>query len=299
MNTFLAERYRGEKGCPNVLAPGQIDLQSGAHVFGKRSRHAACILAAAVLLAISLIGCSGNNSRQSSDEAPPAANPGAQPVDKATTGSITGVINLEGTPPRAKNINMAAVPACAKQHEVPATTEEVVLGDNGALQNVVVYLKGDFSRYSFPTSTDPLKVDQKGCQYEPHVVALMTGEPLDVSNADGVSHNVNATAKLNRGWNQTQAPGAVSQSHQFSREEVAIAVSCNIHRWMRFYIAVIDNPYFQVTDKDGTFILKDVPPGTYTLTAWHELYGTKEQVIMVTPNKQQTVTMTFTDRDSR
>jgi plastocyanin len=177
--------------------------------------------------------------------------------------------------------------------------EEVVPGDNGTLQNVVVYLKGDFSQYSFPPLTIPVQIDQSGCVFSPHVVALMTGEPLQVTNTDMVTHNVNVMSTHRQGWNQTLEAGAAPIEKTFTREEIPIAVKCNIHAWMKFYIAVLSHPYFQVTGKDGSFALKNVPPGTYTLTAWHEKYGTKEQTVVVKPSSEQNVSITFTDSDHK
>jgi len=171
-----------------------------------------------------------------------------------------------------------------------------VLGDQGTLQNVVVYLKGDFSQYSFPRAATPVKIDQKGCLYTPHVAALMTGETLQVSNSDLATHNVNAMAKSNRSWNESEAPGAATINQQFAREEVAIRVKCNVHPWMKLYVAVLRHPYFQVTGKDGSFALKNVPPGKYTLVAWHELYGTKEQEITISARQEQNVNLTFMNR---
>lgn len=252
------------------------------------------LTAAAVVVAISMTGCRSN--KETSQDTPTGSSAG-RPVDEATAGSVTGTIKFDGTPPQAKLINMAAVPNCTKQRTSPATTEDVVPGDHGTLQNVVVYLRGDFSQYSFPRATTPVKVDQKGCVYSPHVIALMTGESLQVTNSDSATHNVNAMAKRNHGWNETEAPGTATINHQFAREEVAIRVKCNVHPWMRLCIAVLGHPYFQVTSRDGSFALKNVPAGSYTLTAWHELYGTREQNITIKPKQEQAVTITFRDRD--
>jgi plastocyanin len=164
---------------------------------------------------------------------------------------------------------------------------------------VVVYLKGDFSQYAFPLDTTPVKVDQNGCVFIPHVVALMTREPLQVTNSDAVSHNVNAVSGRGQGWNQSLTPGAAPLERSFPREEVAIPVKCNIHPWMRFQVAVFSHPYFQVTGKDGSFVLKNVPPGSYTLTAWHELYGSKEQTVVVKPKSEENIAITFTDHDAK
>ena len=160
-------------------------------------------------------------------------------------------------------------------------TEDVVVGSGGALENVVVYLKGDFSKYSFPPPAAPVELDQKGCQYTPHVLAVQVGAPLNVVNSDQTTHNIHPVPMNNREWNQSQPPGAAPLNETFAREEIAIPVKCNVHPWMKSYIAVVGNPYFQVTGADGSFSLKNVPPGTYTLVAWHESLGPMEQSVTV------------------
>lgn len=251
------------------------------------------------LLSVLTVGCGKKENSAGTGDEPPAVNPAAKPVDPATTGSVSGTVKFEGAAPKAKAISMASAASCAKQHETPVMGEAVVLGDNGALQNVVVYLKGDFSQYAFPPDTTPVKVDQNGCVFIPHVVALMTREPLQVTNSDAVSHNVNAVSERGQGWNQSLTPGAAPLERSFSREEIAIPVKCNIHPWMKFQVAVFSHPYFQVTGKDGSFVLKNVPPGSYTLTAWHELYGSKEQAVVVKPKSEENIAITFTDHDAK
>src|ERR1700739_4796045 len=248
------------------------------------------LVVSTVAVAVALISC-GN--KQATNETP-VANAARKSVDATTAGSITGTIKLDGAPPKMKIINMAAEPTCAKDHaSQPAMTEDVVPGENGTLQNVVVYLQGDFSQYAFTTPTAPVTIDQKGCQYQPHVLALMTNQPLQVINSDPLTHNIHPVPKDNREWNQSQPPGAAPIDQSFARPEVAIPVKCNVHPWMKAYIAVFANPYFQVTGKDGSFDIKNVPPGTYTVTAWHELYGTREQNVIIGPKESKNVTLTF------
>jgi plastocyanin len=227
----------------------------------------------------------------------PPAHSGGKPVDAATAGSLSEEIRFEGAPPQMKKLNMIDVPNCAKMHLTPAMTESVVPGENGTLQNVVVYLQGDFSACSFPQADMPVRVDQTGCTYSPHVVAVMTGDPLRIANADSVTHNVNAISQFRQGWNETQLSGSVPIVMQFSREEIPLTVKCTMHPWMRFYLAVLSHPYFQVTGKSGQFALRNVPPGIYTLTAWHEVYGTKKQTIVIQPGQDQKVSITYTDKD--
>jgi hypothetical protein len=188
---------------------------------------------------------------------------------------------------------MRSVPSCNQMHATPALLEEVVPGDNGTLQNVVVYLQGDFSAYSFPETTEPAKIDQSGCMYVPHVVAVTTRTPVQVHNSDSSTHNSFAITKANSPWNETQTVGGAPVQRIFSVPELSVALKCNIHPWMKVFVAVFSQPYFQVTGKDGSFTLNNVPPGNYTLSAWQEHYGTIEQPVTIAPKAQQMVTLSF------
>jgi plastocyanin len=253
-------------------------------------------ISAVMALAVAMIGCGGHqgSSEKENPALSPIAPPGkGKPVDMATVGEVTGTVQLDGTPPRMHEINMAAVPNCARQHSSPPRSQEVVLGNGKMLQNVVVYLKGDFSLYSFPETTQQVEIDQKGCMYVPHVIALRTGQPLRVVNSDPTTHNIHPMPKYNREWNESEPPGAAPFTKIFTHPEVAIPVKCNVHPWMKAYIAVLDTPYYQVTGNDGTFDLKDIPPGTYTLVAWQEYYGTVQKTITINPKQEQKVDLTF------
>jgi plastocyanin len=246
----------------------------------------------AILVMLTASSCGGNRQDTRSEINTPIKD-SSRPVDATTAGSVSGTVRLQGNPPIRRAINMAAVPNCSKEHSSPALTEEVVPGDDGALQNVIVYLKGDFSSYAFEVPRSPAKIDQNGCVYKPHVIALMVGQPLEVTNSDQATHNIHSLAKANRPRNDSQSPGAAPITQTFSRQEIAIQVKCNVHPWMKAYVAVLSNPYFQVTGEDGSFEIKNVPPGKYELLAWHELFGTSEEAITMGPNESKTVTITF------
>jgi plastocyanin len=257
------------------------------------------VTSALAVFALSISGCRGktDSSVASDDEDTRPTASAREPVDTATAGSVAGIVKFDGQRPKMRAINMAAVPNCSKMHSFPAMTEDVVPGDNGTLQNVVVYLKGDFTGYSFDPPQSRVTIDQKGCQYNPHVLALVTGQQLQVSNSDQTTHNINAAPKRSPRWNESQSAGALPFAEVFARAEIGIPVKCNVHPWMKAYISVFTYPYFQVTGEDGSFKIDNVPPGTYTLMAWHERYGVKEQSITIKEKREETVAFTFTDRD--
>jgi len=258
-----------------------------------RSKLYAAIFAA--ILAIAFTGCGGGNKENESSNQPasaPAAGGGAA-IDPSTVGDVSGSVTLDGAPPAFKSINMSAEPFCSKAHSSPVTPEDVVVGDKGSLANVVVFVKDDLSKYSFDTPKDPVQLDQRGCMYSPHVVALMAGQTIEVKNDDQTTHNIHPTPKDNREWNQSQPPGAAPLEEQFARMEVAIPVKCNVHPWMKGYIAVFKNPFYAVTTKDGKFDIKGLPPGTYTIEAWQEKFGTVDQQVTIGPKESKTVSFTF------
>jgi plastocyanin len=187
---------------------------------------------------------------------------------------------------------MSADPFCAKAHPNGATTEDVVTDASGGLENVVVYVSDGLGAATFPVPDQPAVMEQKGCQYKPHVLAMRAGQKLSVVNSDTTTHNIHPTPNNNREWNVSQPQGAPLEQ-VFAREEVAISVKCNIHPWMKSYIAVVKNPYFAVTGKGGTFELKDLPPGNYTLQAWQEKLGMKTKMITVAAGASPTVEFDF------
>jgi plastocyanin len=206
--------------------------------------------------------------------------------------AVTGTVKFQGTAPRPTRIDMSADPYCAQAHPTPATTEEVLADASGGLENVVVYVSDGLGDATFPVPDEPAVMEQKGCQYKPHVLALRAGQKLNVVNSDATTHNIHPMPNNNREWNVSQ-PHGVPVQQVFAREEIAVSVKCNVHPWMRSYIAVIKNPFFAVTGKNGSFDLKDLPPGSYTIQAWHEKLGTKMQKITVAAGETKTVEFVF------
>lgn len=216
-------------------------------------------------------------------------------VTAAADGQITGTIKLDGQAPHQKPIDMSKDPSCAKTSSGgPVTGESVVVGPNGGLVNVVVYISQGLTGNE-PIASQPVKIEQKGCQYVPHVVAVNVGQHLSVVNDDHTAHNIHPEPKPGGGnipWNKSQMEGSPAIDVTWSTPEIAIPVKCNIHPWMHAYIAVVKGPY-GVSSNSGTFKLENVPAGTYTLTAWHETYGTQTQTVTVAAGKPATADFSF------
>jgi plastocyanin len=219
---------------------------------------------------------------------------GGSPATASTTGvaDVKGIVRFEGTLPKPKLISMSADSSCARQHSSPVFDQEVLTDSKGDLQDVVVFVAEGLGDRTFGAPTQPVVVEQKGCMYQPHVLAVRANQPLHVVNDDPTSHNIHPTPANNREWNKAEPPGS-SLDESFAREEIAIPVKCNVHPWMHGYVAVFKHPYFAVTGKDGSFGLSSLPPGTYTIKAWHEKLGTSTQVITIGANETKEISFVF------
>jgi plastocyanin len=231
----------------------------------------------------------------SSRQAVKAGSPPTSTTNTSPAARIKGVVKFEGKAPKPAAINMAADPTCARQHPSPATSQDVVADPQGGLQNVIVFISDGLGDKTFDAPTQPVVIDQKGCMYQPHVLAVRANQPLEVINDDATSHNIHPMPTNNREWNKSEPPGARAEA-AFPREEIAIPVKCNIHPWMKGYVAVFKHPYFAVTGKDGSFDLSNLPPGTYIIKAWHEKLGTSTQQITIGTNETKAVDFVFKSR---
>jgi plastocyanin len=224
----------------------------------------------ALVVASVLVACS--SPKQQSAPKPDAA-PKYFKVDPLSAGKITVAVRFTGRRPPVKAISMNAEETCEKLHKKPVDGSGISIGKGGALANVFVYIKTGLEGNSFEPPKEVVVLDQRGCMFVPRVLALHTGQTLQVKNSDPVSHNIHPVPQNNREWNQQQAPGAPDLSRRFARPEVMIPIKCNVHSWMRSYIGVLAHPYFAVTNETGNFEWAVVPAGEYTVAAWHEAFG--------------------------
>ena len=223
----------------------------------------------------------------------PAVVPAPAPAAPAGAPSVTGKVSFNGEAPEPQAIDMAAVKECAAQHPDGAFQESVVVNDNKTLRNVVVWVTAGLPEGGSYPAPPAAKLDQKGCQYHPHVIAVMKDQPLLISNSDPFLHNVHSLAQQNPAFNFGQPnldPG--KQVEPMKAPEV-FKIKCDVHPWMSAFVHVLEHPFFSVTGDDGTFTLRGLPPGTYTLTAWHETLGTKTAEVKVEAGKAGSADFTF------
>jgi hypothetical protein len=223
--------------------------------------------------------------------APHGARAGS-PVPTATGATVRGIVHFNGKAPVAKPISMAADPVCAKQHPTPVMVQDIMADNKGDLENVVVFVSEGLGDRTFDPPSQQAVVEQKGCMYQPHVMAVRTNQTLQVVNDDATSHNIHPSPTNNREWNKAEPPNS-KMEEAFAREEIAIPVKCNLHPWMRSYIAVFKHPFFAVTGKDGSFDLSNLPAGTYTIKAWHEKLGTMTQTVVVSGTETKEISFVY------
>ena len=246
---------------------------------------------AAVVLSAVATACGGGSPESQAPDAAPA--PAVSPVDPATAGAVTGRITCEGAPPRPRPIRMDSDPNCASQ-ATGAMEDTVAVGANGELQNVFVYVKDGLGSLRFPVPPSAVVLDQKGCRYQPHVLGVQVGQAVEILNSDPTLHNIHAIPAANQEFNTGQPIQGMKHTHTFSTKEVMVPFKCDVHSWMRAWVGVLDHPFFAVTGADGAFSLNGLPPGTYTLEAWHETLGTRTQTVTIGASESQDVAFSFT-----
>lgn len=190
-----------------------------------------------------------------------------------SAGDIVGNVKYDGKVPKAKRLRMDADPVCSASHQETAYSESFVVDTNGNLANVIVYLKD--VAYNGAPPKEAAILDQNGCIYSPHVLAVMAGQKIKILNSDATMHNIHGLPKVNKEFNFGMPKTLKEKTITFDKPENVFVIKCDVHPWMKSYTQVFSHPYFAVTGADGSFKISDVPAGTYELIAWQEKFGAK------------------------
>jgi len=246
---------------------------------------------AVLVFAFGLTHCGVGSSEKPTETA--RTGPVVSP-DEANGATVSGKIAYSGTPRAGKLIDMSANPQCEHTHKGhPLTADDIVINSNGTLRNVFVWVKTGVPAQNWAVPATPVAIDQQSCMYHPHVVGAMVGQKIRISNDDPVNHNIHPIPMANEEWNETQSAGESPKLRSFSRQEVMVPVKCNVHPWMRAYIGVVAHPFYAVTGDDGSFTIKGLPPGTYTIQTWHEKFGTQEMQVTVGAKESKAVDFSY------
>jgi plastocyanin len=244
---------------------------------------------AALSAAVVVAACGGGGGEEPAT--PNTAAAVTDPVDPATASAITGVVSLQGTPPPNPPINMSSDPYCMKLGA--ATTPVFIVSDNSGLENVFVYVKEGLGGLKFPVPANPVVLDQKGCSYTPRVFGIQVGQSLDIVNSDETLHNIHALPTANREFNRGQALKGMKYTTTFTAPEVMLPFKCDVHKWMNAWVGVLEHPFYAVSGKAGAFALAGLPPGTYTIEAWHEKLGAQTQQVTIGPKESKKISFVF------
>jgi plastocyanin len=217
--------------------------------------------------------CGGTKTEDTANDG--GSSTGAAYASKGDEGSITGTIAFTGEAPANPKIDTSADAQCtSKSPNLTAETWEV---KDAKVANTFVYIKDGtladgkkIGDYTFAAPTAAATLDQNGCHYKPHVLGVMARQEINITNSDPTTHNIHFLQGKNPDWNQSQPNGAPALKHSLNAAEQMAQVKCNQHPWMKAYVGVMKHPFFAVSDETGKFTISAVPPGKYTVVAWHE-----------------------------
>ena len=251
-------------------------------------------------------GCDSGNSAPKPEPAPsvPAKKttppPPAEPASKPEADAALGATVLTGTvkvvdPPRRKKIRMNADPKCAAVHSEPVYSDAIVADDKGRVRWAFVYVKAG-TKGGHPVPKDSVLINQTGCRYVPHVFGVRAGQEILIRNSDDLLHNIHALPFSNAEFNFGQPRKGLEERKTFDKPEVMVKIKCDVHPWMSAWVGVMEHPYYAVTDEAGRYEIKGLPPGKYSVEAWHELYQSVTQEIEVGKDGSPALNFTMSKR---
>jgi Carboxypeptidase regulatory-like domain len=215
-------------------------------------------------------------------------------ADDAGGAKLSGRVTYRGTPPARRVINMTKDAKCIELHgDKPVLDEDLIVSKSGGLSNVFVRVQRGAPKKDYPLPEEPAVLNQKDCMFHPRVQGVRVGQRLLVGNGDPVTHNVRSFPVLNPAFNFGQPPDTDPRERVFEKAEREIEIQCDFHLWMHAYVFVMEHPFFSVTDDDGTFAIEGLPPGKYTLEAWHEKLGRQRQTVTVGDDDLVDVNFTY------
>ncbi len=253
-------------------------------------------------LAAGIVACGGDGpvtEEATSDRQPAASKVASDPatssyvvIDVVDGGTVNGIVRYSGDIPDVHNLTVQDdTTVCGATRSV----QSVELGPGGELANAVVSLVDVRQGANLVPSSSPT-LDQHGCSFTPHVILAPVGVPVRVLNSDPLTHNVHTAAFDNRSVNRSQPAGLEVIELSFTAPE-KVKVKCDLHPWMSAWVVVMEHPYHAVTNDAGMFELSNIPPGTYTLEAWHETLGTLRQSVTIVAGETQALTVEFVTGD--
>lgn len=219
--------------------------------------------------------------------------------DVVAGGGIAGTVTFTDGPQKRRTLKVAADPVCASKHTEAVKSEALLVGEGNAMQNVFVYVSKGLEGKTFDVPAEPAVLDQQGCLYAPRVMGVMAGQKIKILNNDGTLHNVHPKPKINKEFNLAMPKFMKVKEVSLDKPEVMIPVKCDVHPWMSGHIGVLTHPYHSVTGSAGTYNLAELPAGSYTLTAWHEVFGSKSQEVTVSDGGSVTADFAFALADRK
>ncbi len=214
-------------------------------------------------------------------------------VGSADAATVVAKVILKTPAPAAKIINTNADPYCMTYHKTDKLrSEQVVANPNGTLADTFVFISEGVTG-NYPAPKTPFLLDQIGCHYTPHMIAVMAGQPIVIRNSDSTLHNIHPLPKVNTPFNIGMPLKGMEQTRVFAKPEGPFHVKCDVHPWMSGYVAVFSHPFFGVSNAQGVVEIANLPAGTYTVESWQEKYGPKFQKITVGANDKKEIEFTY------